>query len=208
MKQWIKIETDIMMNNGICKLYADNRLLGVAMYFILRLHVESMSDNGISYDQLLRYGNSYTSRKMVKAIIEDYGLFSITDGIVKPLSILSSLTGATTDVTTDATTGTTTDTTTGTTTGSHEPTKDENRKEKSKKKATLSDEEKTWQKEFAEHYPYLARIKEPLTLAQYNKLLERYPNSRIIEKLERMDNMPDFTKKYRCLYRTLLNWLK
>lgn len=209
MKQFIKLETGIMYNPRVRRLYVEKRQAGLCLYIMLRLHIEGLSDEGIPLQEALAFGKSYYNNKGAESIIRDYGLFDISDDRVRPLSLeemeemeLAQSLPAGTQV--DGQVGGQVDGQTPV------PIEDENRKEKNKKKDEdiVSEEEKEWRSEFAEHYPTLARMRKPLTLEEYNRLLTDHPNARIIEKLERMENLPDVTKKYVSTYRTLRNWLR
>lgn len=80
-----------------------------------------------------------------------------------------------------------------------------NPQKENKEKGVFRDE---WAVGFAEHYPTLANMKEPLTEEQYLKVLEKgYSRDAVIAKLQRMENYRRINN-YSSVYRTLLDWLK
>lgn len=58
------------------------------------------------------------------------------------------------------------------------------------------------------HTPYIANNLNPLTQAEFEKLLSDYGIRAMCETMEQIENRRDHRKKYTSLYRTLLNWLK
>lgn len=62
-----------------------------------------------------------------------------------------------------------------------------------------------WMKQ---HTPYIANNLNPLTQAEFEKLLSDYGIKAMCETMEQIENRRDHRKKYTSLYRTLLNWLK
>lgn len=58
------------------------------------------------------------------------------------------------------------------------------------------------------HTPYIANNLNPLTQAEFEKLLADYGIRAMCETMEQIENRRDHRKKYTSLYRTLLNWLK
>lgn len=62
-----------------------------------------------------------------------------------------------------------------------------------------------WMKQ---HTPYIANNLNPLTQAEFEKLLSDYGIKDMCETMEQIENRRDHRKKYTSLYRTLLNWLK
>ena len=82
------------------------------------------------------------------------------------------------------------------------------RRDIDKTSPSLSPEEVDFAEKMKSAYPTLSRMKEPLTLAQKTKLLGAYSAEQIRDKLNAMDNTLGIEKKYKSVYRTLLNWLK
>lgn len=117
---------------------------------------------------------------------------------------------------------------TPTNTASNTPTKEEKEKNQKKKIENLSTEEniknppahtnvcaspqgdatenfKNWLKE---HCPYIYEHLELPTEKEFLKLRQQYTALEIAEECEQIENRLDLRKKYKNLYRTLLNWLK
>lgn len=87
MKQFIKLETGLMYNSKVRRLYVEKRQAGLCLYIMLRLHIEALSDDGIPLHEAVSYGKSYYNHKGAESIIRDYGLFDISDDRVRPLSL-------------------------------------------------------------------------------------------------------------------------
>lgn len=56
--------------------------------------------------------------------------------------------------------------------------------------------------------PYVYSNLSPLTEKEFESLKEKYTSKQIADTIEQIENRKDLRKKYTCLYRTLLNWLK
>lgn len=56
--------------------------------------------------------------------------------------------------------------------------------------------------------PYVYANLSPLTEREFESLKEKYTSKQIADTIEQIENRKDLRKKYTCLYRTLLNWLK
>lgn len=56
--------------------------------------------------------------------------------------------------------------------------------------------------------PYVYANLSPLTEKEFESLKEKYTSKQIADTIEQIENRKDLRKKYTCLYRTLLNWLK
>lgn len=74
--------------------------------------------------------------------------------------------------------------------------------------ATFSEEEISFSKNMGTRFPSVWRMAKPLTLAEYNKLREKYTQEQIKGKLERMENTPGIEGRYTSTFLTLKNWLK
>lgn len=210
MKQWIKLETNMMYNEGIRRLYAEHRHYGMAAYIMLRLHIEAVSDNGIPVNEAIAFGKAYSTKSIIISVIYDYGLFDISE---KGLITAAALTNAHVDTQVDADVDSHVDTQVDpqvdpdvdTQVDPPVPSILQKRKEMSH---SLSQAEQAWHKGFTAHYPNISKMKEPLTQPQYQRLLKHYSKSQICSKLSSLDNMPHADKKYISCYRVLLNWLK
>ena len=71
-----------------------------------------------------------------------------------------------------------------------------------------SEEFKHFQAWIDANAPSVAKLRDPFTEDQFNKLREAYPAERVRDILLQMHNRPDLAKKYRSAYLTALNWLK
>lgn len=71
-----------------------------------------------------------------------------------------------------------------------------------------SEEFKHFQAWIDANAPSVAKLRDPFTEDQFNKLREAYPAERVRDILLQMHNRPDLSKKYRSAYLTALNWLK
>lgn len=60
---------------------------------------------------------------------------------------------------------------------------------------------------FIENFPTLAKNKRPLKYKTYIMLQSKYPKEKIILKLNAMESMMNFNKKFSDVGRTLWNWL-
>ena len=56
--------------------------------------------------------------------------------------------------------------------------------------------------------PYVYANLEPLTEKEFDSLRDKYNSKQIADTIEQIENRKDLRKKYKNLYRTLLNWLK
>jgi hypothetical protein len=56
--------------------------------------------------------------------------------------------------------------------------------------------------------PYVYANLSPLTEKEFESLKGKYTSKQIADTIEQIENRKDLRKKYTCLYRTLLNWLK
>lgn len=87
------------------------------------------------------------------------------------------------------------------------------RKENNNKKETVADlfkeenPEYLFNQWFIENFPTLAKNKRPLKYKTYIMLQSKYPKEKIILKLNAMESMMNFNKKYSDVGRTLWNWL-
>lgn len=74
----------------------------------------------------------------------------------------------------------------------------------------LTDDEERFYAHMEKDYPYVQKMKEPLTFEQYMRLHNEFEYSfeQIEDELARMDNYPNLHKCGRGAYRTALNWLK
>jgi predicted transcriptional regulator len=87
------------------------------------------------------------------------------------------------------------------------------RKENNNKKETVEDlfkeenPEYLFNQWFIENFPTLAKNKRPLKYKTYIMLQSKYPKEKIILKLNAMESMMNFNKKYSDVGRTLWNWL-
>lgn len=72
----------------------------------------------------------------------------------------------------------------------------------------LTEEEIAFAKNMAARFPSVWQMAKPLTLADFNKLREKYTQEQIKGKLERMENTPGIERKYTSTFLTLKNWLK
>lgn len=71
-----------------------------------------------------------------------------------------------------------------------------------------SEEFKHFQAWIDANAPSVAKLRDPFTEDQFNKLREAYSAERVRDILLQMHNRPDLAKKYRSAYLTALNWLK
>lgn len=74
----------------------------------------------------------------------------------------------------------------------------------------LTDEEVRFNAHMQECYPYVQKMNEPLTYAQYMRLHNEfdYTFEQLEDILSKMDNYPNLLKCGRIAYRTALNWLR
>lgn len=56
--------------------------------------------------------------------------------------------------------------------------------------------------------PYVYANLEPLTEKEFESLRDKYNSKQIADTIEQIENRKDLRKRYKNLYRTLLNWLK
>lgn len=56
--------------------------------------------------------------------------------------------------------------------------------------------------------PYVYANLEPLSEKEFESLITKYSNKQMAETIEQIENRKDLRKRYKNLYRTLLNWLK
>lgn len=88
-----------------------------------------------------------------------------------------------------------------------------NIKENNNKKETVEDlfkednPEYQFNKWFIESFPTLAKNKRPLKYKTYIMLQSKYPKEKIILKLNAMESMMNFNRKFSDVGRTLWNWL-
>ena len=91
--------------------------------------------------------------------------------------------------------------------------KKNNKKENINNKETVEDlfvednPEFQFNKWFIENFPTLAKNKRPLKYKTYIMLQSKYPKEKIILKLNAMESMMNFNKKFSDVGRTLWNWL-
>lgn len=83
-----------------------------------------------------------------------------------------------------------------------------NNKENNYINQILTPEEQEFYDGMKEHYPNISKMKEPLQLGQYQKLLSLYAEERVKAILESMENSLQLTKKYISAYRTANNWIR
>lgn len=81
----------------------------------------------------------------------------------------------------------------------------ENKKEKEESKSAA---DRKFEECMARDYPNLARMESPLSLTQFQRLLEEYPYTLIMKILARMNLYKNIEIKYSSVYLTAINWLK
>lgn len=89
--------------------------------------------------------------------------------------------------------------------------KEENtKKEKTEKKKSqsMTEDELVFHNGMKEKYPNVMKMKEPLTLEQWNKLKDEFGKETIIAKLEAMENYRPLLQKNNSANKTIRNWLR
>lgn len=94
---------------------------------------------------------------------------------------------------------------------------DKNRKEKTSSQRTESEnallaqaaneKEKTFYERMLREYPNICSMRSPLTYAEMNRLLSRYPSELVVSVLNDMENYPKIDKRYNSAYRTAMGWI-
>lgn len=56
--------------------------------------------------------------------------------------------------------------------------------------------------------PYVYENLDPLTDKEFESIREKYTSKQMADTIEQIENRKDLRKRYKNLYRTLLNWLK
>lgn len=79
MKQWIKLEFALLKDARIERLIDELGIKGLGAYTIVRLLVECRNDGELSMSELLQAGVEYSSRRIIRQVVNDYGLFYVNN---------------------------------------------------------------------------------------------------------------------------------
>lgn len=173
-------------------IIADYGLYGYGLYWCLMERV--CQNNGIiSVEELTReFCTKYFNRGKVRNLILNYDAFAIDDN--EMVSVVG--TAARTNLINNL---------------------DKNRIEKTSSKRTESvsalltqaanEKEKVFYERMLREYPNICAMQFPLTYAEMNRLLDRYPNEQVISVLNDMENFPRLAKRYYSAYRTVIGWI-
>ena len=72
----------------------------------------------------------------------------------------------------------------------------------------MTEEEIKFYEGMADKYPNVMKLKEPLTLEQWNKLKAEFGKGVIIAKLEAMENYRPLLQKNNSANKTIRNWIR
>lgn len=215
MKQWIKLETDLMQDDRIVKLFSQFRLKGLATYFMIRLLSDSRKDCTVSY--ILSVVGDYIGRRFIDSILSDFDLFDVDESKVVSARICSGShacahTDAHTDAHRDAHTIADADV------PLIVPSEHNIEKEREKKKRvsvsmllklTTSPQERAFYQEMLERFPRVCQMDKVLTYEQFQRIQAAgYTNQQIRDILQQMENNRHLLTKYVSAYLTLNNWIK
>jgi hypothetical protein len=72
----------------------------------------------------------------------------------------------------------------------------------------MTEEELAFHNGMIEKYPNVMKLKEPLGLEQYRKLVSEFGKETIVAKLEAMENYKPLLQKNNSANRTIRNWIR
>lgn len=82
MKQWIKLETDLMQDERIQKLIQELGTSGLGLYLAMRLAIESTNERSMLLSRLMVACNPYARQSKIRKVLLEYGLFCIDGNMV------------------------------------------------------------------------------------------------------------------------------
>lgn len=82
MKPWIKLETALLDDERIKRLIKGLGVKGLGLYVVIRIALECRNGR-MPLAELLRFLAGYCSQRMMRSVINDFGLFGISENIVR-----------------------------------------------------------------------------------------------------------------------------
>lgn len=193
MKNWAKVNFDILNDERIKALIQKEGMKGFGTYMILLLHCECY--NGMNIITLETIGSRYGSRNFVKKIIFDFNLFDISsDGLARARTHESVRTGVRDSAEASALqlTG-----------AGHS-----NGLKELELELPLDEEEVKFRSLMVENYPNVMAMRKPLKKYEYDRGVARFGEETVTTVIQAMENTPKLTTKYISANLTMVDWCK
>jgi len=88
MLDWVKIESSFTLDRRIQALLEDHGFSGLGIYIAMRIAIESINHDGLPMQQVLSVCKPGASNRKMQQIIENYGLFNVSEiGLVTILPL-------------------------------------------------------------------------------------------------------------------------
>lgn len=88
MLDWVKIESSYTLDRRIQALLEDHGFSGFGIYVAMRIAIESINREGLPMQQVLSVCKPGASNRKMRMIIENYGLFNVSEmGLVTVLPL-------------------------------------------------------------------------------------------------------------------------
>lgn len=186
MKQWIKLESDLLQDARIVRLVEDLGMKGLGAYICIRLSLEKYGEV-LSIKALNTLLVEFVRRELIMKVITNYGLFEVEDSFVcacvpapvpagvpadrpadgcAPVPIVSIETNKYREI----------------------------------------EEEKEFHAQMLTNYPSVMALKKPLRKIEFDKVVMKYGLPTTVRTIREMENYRNLNKKYVSAYLTLLNW--
>ena len=186
MKQWIKLESDLLQDARIVRLVEDLGMKGLGAYICIRLSLEKYGEV-LSVNSICHLLKDVTRNRLIIDVLTKYDLFDVLDSFVRvripadtpadtpadrpadgcaPVPIVSIETNKYREI----------------------------------------EEEKEFHAQMATNYPSVMALKKPLRKIEFDKVVMKYGLPTTVRTIREMENYRNLNKKYVSAYLTLLNW--